>query len=370
MKILLIGRFYREGFALYIAEELSRMGHTVTRFEPGATLLPFGGRAAFYINRARSVTADVATKVRMMTGRDLFASRLRRVLEASGGTDLIVSTHDFLTPADAEALKAMTPAPLVLWYPDPVWSFRRHMFLNAPYDMLFFKDPYLVHMIGTKLGKRVFYMPECYAPEALSLEGAERNDADPGFSADLCIAGNLYAYRVALFEHLVQHDLKIWGLPAPPWLRTGTLGASIQNRFVAHAEKARAFRGARIVLNTLNPSEIWGTNVRTFEACGAGAFQIVDWRPGLDQLFEIGREVESFTDLADLHAKVARYLADPTARAAIAAAGQARARRDHTYRIRLGQFLATVAGERDGYAMPEPAWRAPRQSRPDVRLRA
>ena len=461
MKILVIGRFYEEGVALFIAEELARMGHAVARFDPGPKLAPFGGKAAFYLNRVRSLAADAVQKLRLMAGRDLFGARLARVLEAAGGTDLVLVTHDYLTPADAEALKAATRAPLVLWFPDPVWSFRRHMFLNAPYDMLFFKDPYLVHMIGSKLGKRVFYMPECYAPGSLApgadgpqgdgpqgdapeaagaeTDGALRNGAgedalgtdgpggasDPsgqgagavksagpraragdadarstapaangtggaaptgaalgeagagagrgaavfgpaedGYAADLCIAGNLYAYRVALFERLAEYDLKIWGLPAPPWMRTEGLGDAVQNRFVAHGEKARAFRGAKIVLNTLNPAEIWGTNVRTFEACGAGAFQIVDWRPGLGQLFEIGREVEVFTDLDDLHGKIGRYLPDPEARAAIAAAGQARARRDHTYRIRLGQLLESVAGARAGYPMPEPAWQAPGAAEP------
>lgn len=35
MNILVIGKFYTEGFALHIAETLSTMGHTVRRFEPG-----------------------------------------------------------------------------------------------------------------------------------------------------------------------------------------------------------------------------------------------------------------------------------------------------------------------------------------------
>lgn len=357
MRILVIGRFYEEGVALFIAEELARMGHDVLRFDPGPKLAPFGSRARFYANRLRSMAVDAVQKLRMMAGQDLHGARLRRLLAQVGGTDLVLCTHDFLTPADAEALKVATKAPLVLWYPDPVWSFQRHMFLNAPYDMLFFKDPYLVHVIRSKLGKPVHYMPECYSPQ--SLDPSMADPADLAWATDICIAGNLYAYRVALFQQIADHDMKIWGLPAPTWMRTGALGPMIQNRFVAHADKVRAFRGAKIVLNTLNPSEIWGTNVRTFEACGAGAFQIVDWRPGLGQLFEIGREVEIFTDIADLRAGIDRYLADPDARAEIAQAGHARAARDHTYRVRLGQLLDVVEGRSPGYPEPDPAWKIP-----------
>jgi spore maturation protein CgeB len=357
VKILVIGRFFEEGVALFIAEELTRMGHEVLRFDPGPTLASFGGKARFYYNRARSITIDAVQKVRMMAGQDLHGAKLRRLITQAGGVDLVLSTHDFLTPADAEALKAATHAPLILWYPDPVWSFRRHMFLNASYDMLFFKDPYLVHMVRSKLGKRVFYMPECYSPHSLDPSMAAPDD--PAWATDICIAGNLYAYRVALFQQLIDHDMKIWGLPAPPWMRTGDLTPKLQNRYVAHADKARAFCGAKIVLNTLNPSEIWGTNVRTFEACGAGAFQIVDWRPGLEHLFEIGKEVEVFTDTNDLLSKIDFYLAAPQERIEIAQAGHSRALRDHTYRVRLGQLLDVVEGRSSGYPEPAPAWQSP-----------
>lgn len=358
MKVLVIGRFFEEGVALFIAEELARMGHDVLRFDPGPTLGSFGGRARFYYNRLRSMVIDSAQKVRMMAGKDLHGAKLRRLLTQAGGVDLVLSTHDFLTPADAVLVKSATGgAPLILWYPDPVWSFQRHMFLNAPYDMLFFKDPYLVHMIRSKLGKRVFYMPECYSPH--SLDPSMADPAEPAWASDICTAGNLYAYRVALFQQLADFDVKIWGLPAPTWLRTGELTSTIQNRYVAHADKVRAFRGAKIVLNTLNPSEIWGTNVRSFEACGAGAFQIVDWRPGLGQLFEIGSEIEIFTSIADLRSKIEHYLDAPHERAEIAAAGHARALRDHTYRLRLGQLLDTVAGRAQGYPEPAPAWQEP-----------
>ena len=358
MKIMVIGRFFEEGMARFVGDELTRMGHEVIKFDPGPNFVRFGGRISFYYNRVRSLTLEAIQKVRMMTGQDVHGARLRKFLLTVGDVDLVLSTHDFLAPADVAVLKGATRAPVILWYPDPVWSFSRHMFLNAQYDMLFFKDPYLVHMIRSKLGKRVFYLPECYCPHSLSPSMADPSNS--AWTTDICTAGNLYAYRVALFQQIAEQDIKIWGLPAPTWLDTGGLKAKIQNQYVANTEKAKAFCGAKIVLNTLNPSEIWGTNVRTFEACGAGAFQIVDWRPGLGQLFEIGKEIEIFTDLPDLRAKIKHFLNASDRRAAIASAGHARAARDHTYHVRLNQLLDVVQGRSEGYPEPEAAWEVPK----------
>lgn len=44
MDILVIGKFYTEGFALHSAETLAAIGHTVVRFEPGFRLGRIGGQ--------------------------------------------------------------------------------------------------------------------------------------------------------------------------------------------------------------------------------------------------------------------------------------------------------------------------------------
>jgi spore maturation protein CgeB len=355
MKILVIGRFYEEGVASFVAESLADLGHTVVRFDPGATVLRFGSRAAFYFNRviAKSHEALKSTAKTLGFGGD--GKALRRLIDEAGVIDLTVVMHDFLAPAEAKLVKALTKAPLAMWYPDPIWSFQRHMFLNAPYDFLFFKDPYLVDLLRRKIAAPVHYLPECFSPRSLAAGGEDLLGKEAAYVTDICTAGNLYAYRVALFSQLSDRDVKIWGLPAPLWMDISAIAPMIQNRFVAHEEKVKAFRGAKIVLNNLNPAEIWGTNVRTFEICGAGGFQIVDWRPGLSQLFEIGKELVAFDDLKDLQAKIDHYLRAPEERRVVAAAGRARVLRDHTYAHRLTLLIDTVAGNSRGF--PEPVVR-------------
>lgn len=351
MKILVIGRFYEEGVASFISEGLVELGHTVVRFDPGPATIPFGSKAAFYFNRVLAKSQEALKSVGKSFGLGGEGKALRRTVEQAGAIDLVLATHDFLMPNDAKMLKAISKAPLALWYPDPIWSFQRHMFLNAPYDFLFFKDPYLVDLLRRKIAAPVYYLPECFSPRSLASAGSDMH-ADPAYASDICTAGNLYAYRVALFRQLAGRDVKIWGLPAPRWMDVSGIEPMIQNRFVANKEKVKAFRGAKIVLNNLNPAEIWGTNVRTFEICGAGGFQLVDWRPGLEQLFEIGKELVSFDDLIDLKTKIDYFLQAPDERRVIAEAGLLRACREHTYGHRLSLLLETVSGKSLGF--PEP----------------
>ncbi len=354
MKVLVIGRFYEEGFASFVGDELEGHAHDILRFDPGPFSINLGSRWRFYAHKVSSVVQNAARRVAAAAGRSGLETRLRRQIEAQAPIDLVLVTHDYLTPADARLIKTLTKAPLVLWYPDPVWSFQKHMFLNAPYDALFFKDPYIVDLLRRKLGAPVYYMPECFSPR--SLLHPPPPIADPRYECDICTAGNLYAYRVAFFRNLTDRHVRLWGLPPPLWLDTGPVASMVENRFVAHAEKAKAFRSAKIVLNNLNPAEIWGTNVRTFEICGAGGFQITDARPGLSQLFDIGRELVTFDDVADLRAKIAHYLANDDERREIAAAGQRRALREHTYDHRLPLLLDTVAGRAKGYPEPRITW--------------
>jgi spore maturation protein CgeB len=354
MKILVVGRYYEEAFASFVAQELEALSHTVVRYDPGPPTVPFGSRLQFYTNRMLAVCSQAANNAKRALGLSGQMHALRKLLSA-GDIDLTISTHDYLNYEEVSFIKAKTRSPVVLWYPDPIWSFQRHMFLNAPYDLMFFKDPYLVDLIRSKLRKQVLYLPECFSPTSLGPVELSEEDRKT-FGADICTAGNLYAYRVALFSNLSDFDAKIWGLPAPRWLELGSVSRSVQNRFVAHSAKAKAFRGAKIVLNTLNPAEIWGTNVRTFEICGAGAFQITDRRPGLGQLFEIGREIVCFDDVDDLRQKVTHFLSADDERREIAEAGLKRATAEHTYTHRLKLLMETVSGCSQGYPQPKIVW--------------
>lgn len=349
MDILVIGKFYTEGFALHIAETLSTMGHSVRRFEAGFRSGRVGGRLGRRFDQVYGLihsSTDSLPSVR--------ARRMKALWQTAeqGPFDVVIVCHDFLWPDEVAELKRGTNAQVAMWFPDSMVNFGRGFFMNAPYDGLFFKDPYIVHVLGDVLRSPVHYLPECFNPELHCLpEDAICEEA--AYQCDITTAGNPHSWRVAFFKNLADYDVKLWGNPVPLWMAAGLVAEMHQGRGVYNHHKARAFRGAKIVINNLLYGEVWGVNARCFEAAGAGAFQMVDWRPGLSQLFEDGKDLIAFQGMADLRQKIDYWLPRDAERRAMAGEGMRRAHAEHTYALRLELLLDTLAGTQHGYPVPQ-----------------
>jgi spore maturation protein CgeB len=75
--------------------------------------------------------------------------------------------------------------------------------------------------------------------------------------------------------------------------------------------------------------------MRLFEATGMGACLLTDWKPNLTELFEPDVEVAVYRTPAECVDKAHYLLEHDAERRAIAAAGQRRTLRDHTYERRI-----------------------------------
>ena len=231
------------------------------------------------------------------------------------------------------------------WFPDAFTSFGRGTFLLAPWDALFFQDPFMVQRLRTAFSTpAIYHLPQCcdptlHRPLPLSAEDQRR------FAADVATYGNYYPYRAKLMEPLLVPDLRVvlYGARPPRWLKHPLVRhwAGLE---VYGEKKCLAMRAAHIALNTNHYAGIEDVNKRTFELCGIGAFQLTDDRPALARYFRPGVEIATFAGRGDLLDKVRFYLSHPDARARIAHAGQLRAHQDHTFAARLRVLLDTVTG--------------------------
>ena len=83
-----------------------------------------------------------------------------------------------------------------------------------------------------------------------------------------------------------------------------------------------------------------GTNMRSYEAAGYGITQLVKYRPGIETLFDIEKELPCFRSIEEAKAIHDRLLGDPNAAQQIAANAQKRVLSEHTYQQRMRTILA------------------------------
>ena len=100
---------------------------------------------------------------------------------------------------------------------------------------------------------------------------------------------------------------------------------------------------SRITLNRhIEAAEGHANNMRLYEATGVGALLATDDGANLGDLFDPGREVVSYKSADDLIEILRRYTADDEARREVAAAGQQRTLREHTYSKRIPELAGML----------------------------
>lgn len=105
-------------------------------------------------------------------------------------------------------------------------------------------------------------------------------------------------------------------------------------------EMYSVLRSARIALNHHGDIPPFANNLRLFEATGVGALLLTDWKANLGEMFDVGREVAAYRDTCACIDQIEHFLRDEPHRAAVAAAGQQRTLRTHTWEHRMSELVA------------------------------
>jgi spore maturation protein CgeB len=140
----------------------------------------------------------------------------------------------------------------------------------------------------------------------------------------------------------------------------------MQGSRVQTEDTVKIFNAAKINLNlhsSLKAEEAVThgdfVNPRTFEIAACGAFQLVDERTHMPELFT-PEEMATFGSMEDLKAKLEYYFAHPEERERIAGLGRSRVLAEHTYAGRMRALLdfakerlPSFPKNRDRVAWPE-----------------
>jgi hypothetical protein len=104
-------------------------------------------------------------------------------------------------------------------------------------------------------------------------------------------------------------------------------------------EMFQQLRNTRVVFNNhIDVSPVSASNMRLFETTGVGACLLTDWKENLSELFEPDKEVLSYRSAEECVEKVNYLLEHEDERRLIAAAGQRRTLREHTFDNRAARI--------------------------------
>ena len=322
MRIGVVGPVDSDSFADNIASALADMGHDPMR------LGPLYARRGHYYSRVSTLIRYALPALDERLQRDVARAALAAECE------IVINVDQRLMPSSVRDMR-QAGIKVCIWFPDAVVNMGRQLMLSAPYDAIFVKEPHVVNTLQPLLDKPLFYLPEACNPRW------HRPLTAAGTEPYLVIAGNMYPSRILLLERLLASGipLRLYGAAFPRWIGKTPLREVHAGRHVLGAEKARVFRSAAAVLNTMHPSEIAGVNARLFEAAGCGAAVLTEFRPTVPDLFAIGDEVLAFHDFDELVGQARRLLGDDGLSAKLGDAAAARAHESHTYEQRLAVIL-------------------------------
>ncbi|XPV77866.1 MAG: CgeB family protein [Desulfovibrio sp.] len=217
------------------------------------------------------------------------------------------------------------------------------------------KDPFFerLHAVGQS---NVVYLPMAAHPPFH--KPVELNSLDEKkYGSNFSFMGAGYPNRRLAFRQLANSGFKIWG---SEWDGDHVLEKYVQlgGRRVSSEECVNIFNATQININlhsSIQADELvsYGdfVNPRTFEVAACGGFQLVDKRSLMSELFE-DDELATFSDMDELKEKISYYLEHEDERKHIAAKGQLRVIKDHTYSKRMEKLINFTAGRIHDWPKP------------------
>jgi spore maturation protein CgeB len=164
---------------------------------------------------------------------------------------------------------------------------------------------------------------------------------------DVLFVGRSSFRRIFLLEY-IKDKVSIYG---NRWNKSypvisSDLKGQVVNKTVWGNELTDLMFQSKIVLNITNSNFYCvetGLNLRIFEVLAAGGFLLTDHYEEISDLFEIGKEIETYSSGKELKEKVEYYLAHEEERERIAAAGKKKFYELYTWERRVKNFAEKVS---------------------------
>ncbi len=146
--------------------------------------------------------------------------------------------------------------------------------------------------------------------------------------------------RVEMAKRLARLGLAVWG--GAEWKLVDAPGLDYRGPADWESELPAILNATGISLNISKLPFPGTVGARVFEVLACGGFLLSNRYPGIEALFEDGRELVYYDDFDDLERKIRHYRDRPEERRAIGARGRAAILARHTWRHYAGRILAVL----------------------------
>lgn len=322
----------------YTMRALDRLGHTTVPFL-------YTNR---WVNRLNATAAARAYTQCWRHDRDDALIALARRIKPE--LTLILRGELIAVEALAE-LKRATAGPMVTWWVDDPDRYPGSQDRLQLYDHIFLFDRACARRLTEAGVGPVTFLPcacddTVFHPRLLSRWQRAR------YGSQIALVAWFYPNRAPVVNALADFRLGIWGrgwrTPQARALLKRAVRRSVRGLgYVSDAQAAVIYNGTAIALNIHHAqSRDAALNTRTFEVLAAGAFQLMDAIPGMEELVRPGEEVVTYGSPEEARERATYFLRHPGQRAQIAARGQERVFAEHTYLHRMQTLLRVLAPDR------------------------
>lgn len=240
-----------------------------------------------------------------------------------------------------------------VWLPDDPYHSDMIVDIVPHYDYVFTLESSCVPLYRDLGCPRVHHLPFAANPHY-----TRHVRVSETYRHDICFVGSAFWNRVAFFDEIADYlagkRLKIIGWWWERLRHYAKLADKIDGVWLTPEETAKYYSGAKIVINlhrsatdashNSNSRNIPANSVnpRLFEISSCAAFQLVDNRAELSQLYTPGYDIETFESPGELVDKIEYYLNHEEERREIARRSLHRTVSEHTYRQRVKRLLDIV----------------------------
>lgn len=239
-----------------------------------------------------------------------------------------------------------------IWFIDDPYDIQSSKKRLYNWDFIFTNELASVTVYKSHGYQQVYYLPlgvqtQIYFPQTVPHQ----------YHSDLFFVGTPFPRRIEMIKTLLAKlpklHLKVAG---PNWNNHLSYKANLINHPLTPDQIQRFYNGAKINLNihrddtehvnglNLNPDRIKAIspNNRTFDICACNSFQLVDFRTGLQDYFNMKNDLITYKNINELITKIEYYLKNHYLRKSIANNGYKKVLRYNRMEFRIQEMIQII----------------------------